>query len=89
MSKLGEAGGLGVHLDRHGARFALSIDAMREASRACGSTGFLMWAHDVCGLYMEQSGNPELGGHRLDEHSARPNLRRHGALEPDEGPIRH
>jgi len=69
MSKLGEAGALGVHLDRHGARFALSIDAMREASRACGSTGFLMWAHDVCGLYMEQSGNPELGGHRLDEHS--------------------
>src|SRR5476651_139284 len=50
MSKLGEAGALGVHLDRHGARFALSIDAMREASRACGSTGFLMWAHDVCGL---------------------------------------
>jgi hypothetical protein len=69
MASLGQAGGLGVHLDRHGARFGLSIDAMQEASRACGATGFLMWAHDVCGLYMEQSGNPYLGGERLDAHA--------------------
>jgi len=69
MAALGEAGALGVHLDSHGARFGLSIDAMQEASRACGATGFLMWAHDVCGLYMEQSRNPLLGGERLDAHA--------------------
>ncbi|TCK84353.1 acyl-CoA dehydrogenase family protein [Paraburkholderia sp. BL9I2N2] len=69
MAALGQAGALGVHLDRHGARFGLSIDAMTEASRACGATGFLMWAHDVCGLYMEQSGNPYLTGDRLDAHA--------------------
>jgi alkylation response protein AidB-like acyl-CoA dehydrogenase len=69
MAALGEAGALGAHLNRHGARFDLSIDAMREASRFCGSTGFLMWAHDVCGLYMEQSGNPNLDGERLDAHA--------------------
>ncbi|MBC8740326.1 acyl-CoA dehydrogenase [Paraburkholderia sp. UCT31] len=69
MGSLGEAGALGVHLERHGARAGLSIDSMSEASRACGATGFLMWCHDVCGLYMEQSGNPHLSGARLDAHA--------------------
>jgi alkylation response protein AidB-like acyl-CoA dehydrogenase len=69
MAQLGEAGALGVHLDRHGARFGLSIDAMRSASRACGATGFLMWAHDVCGMYMEQSLNSALDSSRLDAHA--------------------
>ncbi|WP_430911508.1 acyl-CoA dehydrogenase [Methylobacterium sp. sgz302541] len=70
MAQLGGAGALGVHLDRHGARFGLSIAAMQAGSRACGATGFLMWCHDVCGLYMEQSGNPALAGALLDEHAA-------------------
>src|SRR3978361_1805387 len=69
MGELGAVGALGVHLDRYGARFGLSLAAMQEASRACGSTGFLMWAHDVCGLYMEQSGNPNLDGERLGAHA--------------------
>lgn len=69
MAALGEAGALGVHLERHGARFGLAIDAMQSASRACGSTGFLMWSHDVCGLYLEQSGNSHLSGSRLDAHA--------------------
>jgi alkylation response protein AidB-like acyl-CoA dehydrogenase len=68
MAMLGDAGALGVHLDLYGGRVGLSIDAMREASRACGATGFLMWAHDVCGLYMEQSGNPFLA-ERLVAHA--------------------
>ena len=42
-------------------RFGLSLAAMQEVSRTCGSTGFLTWCHDVCGLYMEQSGNPTVG----------------------------
>lgn len=69
MASLGDAGALGVHLDRFGARFDLSIAAMQEASRACGATGFLIWSHDVCGMYMEQSGNPYLTGKRLDDHA--------------------
>jgi hypothetical protein len=70
MASLGEAGAFAAHLDRNGARFGLAIDAMRAISRRCGSTGFLAWCHDVCGLYMEQSGNPALGGDVLDAHAS-------------------
>ncbi len=68
MAALGESGALGVHLDSHGGRFGLSLAAMQEVSRTCGSTGFLTWCHDVCGLYMEQSGNPALLA-RLNDHA--------------------
>lgn len=70
LATLGATGALGVHLDRHGSRFGLSVAAMQAASRACGATGFLMWCHDVCGLYLEQSGNPALTGAVLDAHAA-------------------
>ena len=69
MRDLGGAGALGVHLDRYGGRFGLSIAAMEETSRACGATGFMVWAHDVCGMYLEQSGNPALTGTLLDDHA--------------------
>lgn len=67
MSELGEAGAYCGHLQRYGARYDLAIDAMTEISRHCGSTGFMSWCHDVCGLYMEQSGNSALIA-RLDDH---------------------
>ena len=70
MRSLGATGALAAHLDRHGRRFGVAIDAMARASRACGATGFLMWCHDVCGLYLEQSGNPALTGAMLDTHAA-------------------
>lgn len=69
MASLGEAGALGAHLDRRGQRFGTALAAMATASSACGSTGFLMWCHDVCGLYLEQSGNPALTGAFLDAHA--------------------
>ncbi|GAB7539853.1 acyl-CoA dehydrogenase [Burkholderia sp. 3C] len=69
MGSLGTAGAFGAHLERGGRRVGLAIDAMRAVSRRCGSTGFLTWAHDVCGLYMEQSGNPALTGALLDDHT--------------------
>jgi alkylation response protein AidB-like acyl-CoA dehydrogenase len=69
MRALGEAGGLRAHLDRDGMDFVAAIRAMTEAGRVCGSTAFLIWCHDVCGLYMEQSGNPALSGARLDAHA--------------------
>ena len=68
MKSFAQAGAFGAHLDRNGARFDVAIDAMRAISRNCGSTGFLAWCHDVCGLYMEQSGNPALMGDVLTKH---------------------
>ena len=70
MGRFGAAGALGAHLDRHGRRFGLSIAVMEAAGRACGATAFLMWCHHVCGLYLEQSGNPSLSGAVLDDHAA-------------------
>ncbi|MEQ6917734.1 acyl-CoA dehydrogenase family protein [Halomonas aquatica] len=69
MARLGEAGAFAAHLDKHGTRFDLALGSMHEISRRCGSTGFMTWCHDVCGLYMEQSGNPALLA-RLDDHAA-------------------
>ncbi|WP_445004619.1 acyl-CoA dehydrogenase family protein [Halomonas mongoliensis] len=69
MASLGRAGGLGAHLDRRGQRFDQAIGAMAEVSRHCGTTGFLVWAHDVFGLYLEQSGNPALCGDFLERHA--------------------
>ena len=68
MAELGKAGALGAHLDRNGGRTGVAIAAMRSVSRVCGTTGFLMWCHDVCGLYLEHSGNPALTGSVLDRH---------------------
>lgn len=59
MQDLGQAGAFGAHLGTK-ANFADAIGAMQSISSACGSTGFLTWCHDVCGLYMEQSENTAL-----------------------------
>jgi alkylation response protein AidB-like acyl-CoA dehydrogenase len=67
MSHLGAAGAFGAHLESK-ARFDIAIDAMRAISRRCGSTGFLTWCQDVCGLYMAKSGNSALTGKRLAHH---------------------
>ncbi len=69
MAELGQAGAFAGHLDRYGQRFGLSLSAMQAISRRCGATGFMTWCQDVCGLYMEQSGNPALQA-RLAEHAA-------------------
>ncbi len=69
LQSLGRDGALAAHLDRNGTDFVGAIRAMTEAGRVCGSTAFMMWCHDVCGLYMEQSGNPALSGTRLDDHA--------------------
>ncbi|GAB0152610.1 MULTISPECIES: acyl-CoA dehydrogenase family protein [Marinobacterium] len=69
MADLGQAGAFAAHLNQHGGRFGLALATMQEVSRHCGSTGFMTWCHDVCGLYMEQSGNPALLA-RLDDHVA-------------------
>ena len=60
MRSLGEAGAFSAHLGGPQAQFGDAISAMQSISRGCGSTGFLTWCHDVCGLYLEQSENPAL-----------------------------
>ena len=69
LEALGRAGALAAHLDFNGTDFIGAIRAMTEAGRVCGSTAFMMWCHDVCGLYMEQSANPALRGARLAAHA--------------------
>lgn len=70
LAMLGRAGALGAHLESRGSRYDAAIAAMAAASRACGSTGFLMWAHQVCAMYLEASDNPELRGALLETHAA-------------------
>lgn len=70
---LGRLGALQAHLHQRDltgrdADFGLAIRAMAEVSRVCGATGFLTWCQLVCGLYMEQSGNPALTGDALRRH---------------------
>ena len=71
LQRLGELGALKAHMAEPGkpADYGLAIRAMTEVSRVCGATGFMVWCHDVCGVYMEQSGNPALMGHVLDQHA--------------------
>lgn len=69
MANLGQAGAFASHLNQYGSRYGLAIASMQEISRHCGATGFMTWCHDVCGLYMEQSGNPALLA-RLPDHAA-------------------
>ena len=71
LQAFGRAGALSAHLDMPGrpADHGTAIAAMREASRVCGATGFMMWCHAVCGLYMQTSGNPALNGLALARHA--------------------
>ena len=72
LKQLGALGGMSAHLDLAGAPadFGLSIRSMAEVSRVCGATGFMMWCQAVCGLYLQQSGNPALTGDFLQQHAS-------------------
>ena len=72
LQRLGELGALSAHIaqDDRPADYGLAIRAMSEVSRVCGATGFMVWCHEVCGTYMEQSGNPALMGERLALHNS-------------------
>ena len=70
LKQLASLGAMSAHLDAPAGRadFFLAIQAMAEVSRVCGATGFMMWCQAVCGLYMQQSGNPALTGEVLARH---------------------
>ncbi len=70
LRQLAALGAMSAHLDAPAGpgSYALAIQAMAEVSRVCGATGFMMWCQAVCGLYMQQSGNPALMGEALADH---------------------
>lgn len=72
LKELAVAGAMSAHLAApHGSGdYFLAIQAMAEASKVCGATGFMMWCQAVCGLYLQQSGNPALMGEVLTRHVA-------------------
>lgn len=71
LHRLGELGALKAHMAEPGkaADYGVAIAVMAEVSRVCGATGFMVWCHDVCGVYMEQSGNPALLDEVLANHA--------------------
>lgn len=70
MAPLAEAGAFSFHLAEQGQRYDLALVAMETISSACGSTGFLTWAHDVMGLYLDESENTALKARILPAHLA-------------------
>ncbi|MDP2441038.1 MAG: acyl-CoA dehydrogenase family protein [Polaromonas sp.] len=72
LQELAKLGAMSAHLDAPAGAgsYALAIQAMAEVSRVCGATGFMMWCQAVCGLYMQQSGNPALMGEVLLRHAS-------------------
>ncbi len=84
LLRLGELGAFKLHmaLDGQAPDFGAAIQAITEVSRVCGATGFMMWCHDVCGVYMEQSGNPALTGSALAKHAAAHTLGATGMSNP-------
>ncbi|MBB2162677.1 acyl-CoA dehydrogenase family protein [Gluconacetobacter sacchari] len=69
MRQLGAAGALAPHLESRGRDFGLALRAMAAVSRQCGCTGFLMWCHMVCGLYLERAPDPALNTVLLERHA--------------------
>jgi alkylation response protein AidB-like acyl-CoA dehydrogenase len=84
LQRLGELGAFKAHMAMGGetADFGAAIQAITEVSRVCGATGFMVWCHDVCGVYMEQSGNPALMGPALANHVAGHTLGATGMSNP-------
>jgi alkylation response protein AidB-like acyl-CoA dehydrogenase len=83
LIRLGEVGAFRAHLALDGERdYGAAIRAITEVSRVCGATGFMMWCHDVCGVYMEESGNPALMGAALHDHAAARTLGATGMSNP-------
>ena len=83
LMRLGEVGAFRAHLALDGTPdYGAAIQAITEVSRVCGATGFMMWCHDVCGVYMEESGNPALMGAALQDHAAARTLGATGMSNP-------
>jgi alkylation response protein AidB-like acyl-CoA dehydrogenase len=84
MHALGAAGAYRAHLGPGNAPgdYMQAIRAMAEVSRVCGATGFMVWCQQVCGLYLQQSGNPALMGTVLAQHASGQRLGGTGMSNP-------
>ena len=84
LHQLGAAGAFSAHLGPGATPgdYALAIRAMAEVSRVCGATGFMVWCQQVCGLYLQQSGNPALTGAVLAAHASGARLGGTGMSNP-------
>ncbi len=68
MGKLARLGAFSAHLSSQGSRFGDAILATAKIGEVCGTTGFLSWCHQVCGLYLDQSENTALRDKILPSH---------------------
>ena len=84
MHALGAAGAYRAHIGpgTQAGDFISAIRAMAEVSRVCGATGFMVWCQQVCGLYLQQSGNPALTGDFLQRHISGEQLGATGMSNP-------
>jgi alkylation response protein AidB-like acyl-CoA dehydrogenase len=84
LKRLGAAGAYAAHIGPglQAGDYVQAIRAMTEVSRVCGASGFMVWCQQVCGLYMQQSGNPALTGARLAAHSSGARLGATGMSNP-------
>jgi len=84
MHALGAAGAYRAHIGPgiQAGDFISAIRAMAEVSRVCGATGFMVWCQQVCGLYLQQSGNPALTGDFLQRHISGEQLGATGMSNP-------
>jgi alkylation response protein AidB-like acyl-CoA dehydrogenase len=84
LQQLGAAGAFSAHLGPGAAAgdYGAAIRAMAEVSRVCGATGFMVWCQQVCGLYLQQSGNPALTGAVLAAHASGARLGGTGMSNP-------
>ena len=84
LKSLGAAGAYAAHIGPglQAGDYMQAIRAMTEVSRVCGASGFMVWCQQVCGLYMQQSGNPALTGERLAAHSSGARLGATGMSNP-------
>jgi alkylation response protein AidB-like acyl-CoA dehydrogenase len=84
LKQLGAAGAFGAHLGPGASAgdYASAIRAMAEVSAVCGATGFMVWCQQVCGLYLQQSGNPALTGAVLAAHASGARLGGTGMSNP-------
>ncbi len=69
MAQLGKVGAFLGHLSAFGGRFDTSILATASIGEVCGTTAFLSWCHQVCGLYLDQCDNDVLKAELLPKHA--------------------
>ncbi|ABE50441.1 acyl-CoA dehydrogenase family protein [Methylobacillus flagellatus] len=69
LKQLGEAGAYDCRDQEAGSvNLQATMKAIAAVSEVCAATGFMMWCHAACGLYMDHSNNPALKGVALQNH---------------------